>query len=623
MAHDVFISYSSKDKNVADAVCAKLENQGIRCWIAPRDVPPGQSWAASIVEALNESKVFVLVFSDGSNQSTQVVREVGEAVDNGIPVVPLRIEDVEPSKEMRYYIKSIHWLDAMTPPLEKHLQKLTNSVQALLSADIGEVLPKVTVPVVETQMKKRWSLPIWATALIVLAVMMIVGGGIWALTKNGSGTPGTTPTSMVFPTEGSSAVDVTSPTEAIPNQEVTEEHTAISSSVDESDGWRALDFMIPNPQVWKTTGENTYTALGPSDYDSFAWSTETFEGDLMVRLDIERTGDRSGGCVIVYGGGHEFAYGSLIFCVDWDGFGLEKHSKYHEGENYLAFTQRSNDSGEVYSVTIEIMDDVATMYVDGEKVISTFFDTEEIEGMGRIGLWKNWSVEKVVFSNIDIKIPDKADQVPATPVIEEYPCELDAGGNVVFFPIRSPFNVQSINVDGKISSDTEWTDAACVDLRMHYSTNVTNPNFQRIRWWVQNDDQYIHFLVRIPIDLASRGVFVDYFWPEYTGNWAHSDGVFINVEDEFYDHGNWDELQWYEDVEVDPPGTVDGEGAYSQDGEYHWFEIKRPLNSGDVHDWIWETARTYGSNPHDSVLIGIVLEEGEYMRNLQLEMGTP
>ena len=116
MAHDVFLSYSSYDKTVADAVCAKLESQKIRCWIAPRDVPPGQSWAASIMDALSESKVFVLVFSDGSNKSKQVIREVGEAVDKGIPIVPLRIEDVEPSREMRYYIKSIHWLDALTHP---------------------------------------------------------------------------------------------------------------------------------------------------------------------------------------------------------------------------------------------------------------------------------------------------------------------------------------------------------------------------------------------------------------------------------------------------------------------------------------------------------------------------
>src|SRR5713101_8280389 len=48
MAHDVFISYSSKDKPVADAVCAGLEGRGIRCWAAPRDILPGSDWGAAI-----------------------------------------------------------------------------------------------------------------------------------------------------------------------------------------------------------------------------------------------------------------------------------------------------------------------------------------------------------------------------------------------------------------------------------------------------------------------------------------------------------------------------------------------------------------------------------------------
>lgn len=621
MAHDVFISYSSKDKAVADAVCATLEGQGVRCWIAPRDVPPGKSWAASIVEALNESKVFVLIFSDGSNKSKQVVREVGEAVDNGIPIVPLRIEDIEPSQEMRYYIKSIHWLDAMTPPLEKHLHKLTHSVKALLSTDADAALAEPALPVMEAPAKRRWPLPAWATALIALAAILFVGGGIWALSRNGSGTSGASPTTPVSPAEGSTAVAATTPTESSPTEEIVQEPTAGSSTAEDGDGWQSLEFMIPNPQVWKTTGENSYTALGPSDFDAFAWSTETFEGDLTLRLDLERPGSRSDGCVIVYGGGHEFSYGSLIFCLDWNGFGLEKHSKYHEGENYLTFANRNNELDKVYSIIIEIIDDIASMYVDGEKVVSTFFDTEEIERRGRIGLWKNWSVGDVIFSNIQIKTPDDTAKVPSTPVVEEVDCDKDSGGHINFYPIKSPLNSHSIEVDGRISSTEEWSQAACVDLRMHYSTNVSNPNFQRVRWWVQNDNQYIYFLVRIPIDLAARGVFIDYFWPQYTGTWAHSDGVFINVDGEFYDQGNWDELQWYEDVEVDPPGTVDGEGASTQDTTYYWFEIKRPLDSGDAYDWSWQPGQTYGNNPLDSILAGIVLEEGEYMRYLQLGVG--
>ena len=53
MAHDVFISHSSKDKIAADAACAVLESHGLRCWIAPRDATPGKSWAAAIVQAIN------------------------------------------------------------------------------------------------------------------------------------------------------------------------------------------------------------------------------------------------------------------------------------------------------------------------------------------------------------------------------------------------------------------------------------------------------------------------------------------------------------------------------------------------------------------------------------------
>ena len=133
MAHDVFISYSSTDKAVADAACATLEKRRIRCWVAPRDVPAGVSWASSLVEAIGGSRVVVLILSKGSNSSPQVIREVDEAVGTGIPVVPLRIDDVEPSDQMRFYIKSVHWLDALSPPMEEHLKRLADSVEALLA----------------------------------------------------------------------------------------------------------------------------------------------------------------------------------------------------------------------------------------------------------------------------------------------------------------------------------------------------------------------------------------------------------------------------------------------------------------------------------------------------------
>ncbi len=133
MSHDVFISYSHKDKATADAVCATLESKGIRCWIAPRDILPGMDWGEAIIDAINTTRVFVLVFSSNANASRQIKREVERAVSKGLPVIPLQIEDVPMSKSLEYFISSPHWLDAITPPMEKHLNYLAETVKLLLN----------------------------------------------------------------------------------------------------------------------------------------------------------------------------------------------------------------------------------------------------------------------------------------------------------------------------------------------------------------------------------------------------------------------------------------------------------------------------------------------------------
>jgi hypothetical protein len=161
MTFDVFISYSHQDKAVADAACAKLESEGIRAWIAPRDIAPSAEWATSIVEAIDQCNLMVLIFSSSSNQSRQVHREVQQAFDGEKPVVPFRIENVLPQKTLRYYMGSVHWLDALTPPLEQHLQKLATSVLSLLGAPV-RALPQLEneqSAAAATVEAKAWSRP--------------------------------------------------------------------------------------------------------------------------------------------------------------------------------------------------------------------------------------------------------------------------------------------------------------------------------------------------------------------------------------------------------------------------------------------------------------------------------
>jgi hypothetical protein len=132
MAHDVYISYSHVDKAAADAACATLERAGIRCWIAPRDITPGDEWSAAIVKAIDHCRAMVLIFSTSANNSRQIPREVERAINVGIPLVPMRIEDVVPTQALAYFMSSVHWLDAITPPYENHLNRLADSLKALL-----------------------------------------------------------------------------------------------------------------------------------------------------------------------------------------------------------------------------------------------------------------------------------------------------------------------------------------------------------------------------------------------------------------------------------------------------------------------------------------------------------
>jgi len=156
MAHDVFLSHSAQNREVADAVCAALEKAGIRCWVAPRDVRPGRSFPGEITRAIQQSKVMLLIFSGHSNNSEQVLREVQLATDSRLPIIRFRIEDVALTDDLRYFLSTPHWLDALTPPLSNHIARLELAIKELLGQSVevtgknvvGEDVPAAASPAV-------------------------------------------------------------------------------------------------------------------------------------------------------------------------------------------------------------------------------------------------------------------------------------------------------------------------------------------------------------------------------------------------------------------------------------------------------------------------------------------
>jgi formylglycine-generating enzyme required for sulfatase activity len=173
---DVFISYSTLDKEAADRVVAALESQRLRCWMAPRNILPGAEWGGAIIDAIGNSRTMVLVYTAHSNESKQVLREVERAVNKGLPVVPLRIEDVPLSNNMEYFISASHWLDAIGGPTQEHLEKLTKTILSLIDRhqDVDLNMPEAAPAAPKWKQKKFVIGSVTAAVALVAIVLTLV-----------------------------------------------------------------------------------------------------------------------------------------------------------------------------------------------------------------------------------------------------------------------------------------------------------------------------------------------------------------------------------------------------------------------------------------------------------------
>jgi hypothetical protein len=146
MPPDVFISHSSTDKQVADVICDFLESNGISCWIAPRNILPGEEWGDSILRGIQGCRIMVLIFSKSANDSGPVRSEVDRAVNARKVLIPFRVENTSPTGAMEFHIGRRHWLEAYTPPMERHLELLARAIRDILKPVNDSQLGTSTLP---------------------------------------------------------------------------------------------------------------------------------------------------------------------------------------------------------------------------------------------------------------------------------------------------------------------------------------------------------------------------------------------------------------------------------------------------------------------------------------------
>ena len=184
---DVFISYASQDKAVAESVCKALEGAGLACWIAPRDVVPGESFAGAIVHAIDATKVIVLVLSEHAADSQHVLREVERAASKRHAVIAFRLDLKPLPADFEYFLNTSQWLDASTTGVRRALPKLVEAVSgatAQAPAKSGAIQTRNTA----TAVHKRWRPALIGSVAIALGSVAYLLINRFQISK-----PGTTP----------------------------------------------------------------------------------------------------------------------------------------------------------------------------------------------------------------------------------------------------------------------------------------------------------------------------------------------------------------------------------------------------------------------------------------------
>lgn len=129
MEYDVFISYSRRDVKLIDKFVARLEELGFRVWIDRKGIESGDSFKSVIVNAIENSEVFVFFNSAASNKSPWTTKELGVAITLGKAIIPVKLDKAPYNKDCLLDLINLDFVDYSDPVTrEMMMEKFVNVV---------------------------------------------------------------------------------------------------------------------------------------------------------------------------------------------------------------------------------------------------------------------------------------------------------------------------------------------------------------------------------------------------------------------------------------------------------------------------------------------------------------
>jgi len=111
MAGEIFISYRRADRAWAQLLHGRLRAEGVEAWYDAQ-VGAGEDWRIVTAKALEDSRIFVLLFSENAAQSSDIAKELAAAVLEKKLIVPVRLENIAPKGAFLYELASRNWINA-------------------------------------------------------------------------------------------------------------------------------------------------------------------------------------------------------------------------------------------------------------------------------------------------------------------------------------------------------------------------------------------------------------------------------------------------------------------------------------------------------------------------------
>lgn len=204
MAGKVFISYSSADQETADKLVGEIERRGISCWISSRDIRPGEDYQKAIVVALKDAAVFLLLFTENANKSSEIPHELALAGKYKKTVIPARVQDIVPSEAFAYQMTSSQFIDLFHDFNTKVNELCIRLAELLQISDaVNERIRVETQRRLEQERRAKFVHKLKRVALVAAAIAIAVGGAVaWLQLKRhnpSTTTPGAVASAPVAP----------------------------------------------------------------------------------------------------------------------------------------------------------------------------------------------------------------------------------------------------------------------------------------------------------------------------------------------------------------------------------------------------------------------------------------